>query len=218
MFKRNHISVAIAATALLITSYASAETATATATVTVQNTFTLASTTALSFGIMRITQPGAQATLTPFYVTVDNTGAIVASGGTGTVTPADDASGNVISGHAAALFTISGAAPSTALTLTVEAGTEFDGTAGTAGMITGMNDIPILDSVSNPFFTLHADFSHTLASNTGAALDVTGVGLETDASGDATLTIGGILVYNFDNAASPASETFTGDYAITLNY
>jgi hypothetical protein len=217
MFKRNHISVAIAATALLITSYASAETATATATVTVQNTFTLVSTDALSFGIMRITQPAAQEVLTPFYVEVDNAGGITAFSGTASA-PTDSATGNVISGHTAALFTISGAAPSTPLTLTVEAGTEYDGTTGTAGMITGMNDIPILDSVSNPFFTLHADFGHTLASNTGAALDVAGVGLETDVNGDATLTIGGILVYNFDNAASPASETFTGDYAITLNY
>jgi hypothetical protein len=217
MFKRNHISVAIAATAILITSYASAETATATATVTVQNTFTLASTTALSFGILRVTQPAAQVTATPFYVTVDNAGGITVTPGIASDTN-DSATGNVISGHTAALFTISGAAPSTPLTLTVEDGTTFAGVASTADQITGMNDIAIVDSLNNPFFNLHADITHTLASNTGSALTSGGVGLETDASGDATLSIGGILVYNADNIGSPASETFTGDYAITLNY
>lgn len=228
MFKRNHISVALAATALLTSSVAFAEQVTSTATVTVQNAFTLAEVAPLNFGTLRVTQPAAQGTATPAFITLPVDGsAMVATGGTEAVaaTPAgaDNASITAITQGTVAEYAISNAAPFTSLSVTLDAtGTNEVGTT-VATSLDGVNGATMVTAGggATEFFTIYADVTDTLivgGSNDGLALSTAASNLRTDGTGAVGLQLGGVLAFNPAAAASPNDGVFTGTYTLEVTY
>lgn len=228
MFKRNHISVAIAATALLATSAAFAEQVTSTATVTVQNAFTLAEVAPLNFGTLRVTQPAAQATATPAFITLPVDGSAMApTAGVEAVaaTPvgSDNASITAITQGTIAQYAISNAAPFTSLSVTLDAtGTDQLGNT-VATSLDGVNGSQMVTAGGGAaeFFTIYADVSDTLivgGSNDGIALSAGANNLRTDGTGSVGLQLGGVLAYNPAAAASPNDGVFTGTYTLEVTY
>lgn len=232
MFKRNQITTALLAAALLSFSAISAaqETTTGEVSVTVSNGFSLASTTNINFGTIRATQTLAG-------TAVANT-AFVAIGGDGTVTTgASDTNGVITSivDGAPALFDISGAAPFTNLTLaTLDDTTHvpFNAAAVTTGRfgIVGMGATALASDpveLSTPggvatdilYFSAEASQTQIVGGpNDGDAYTPATANLRTDATGAVGLQIGGYL-YMLDTATtSPSDGDYTGSYEITVSY
>ncbi|MFT6330210.1 MAG: hypothetical protein ACJAYN_002150 [Bermanella sp.] len=218
MFKRNHINVAIAATALLASSAAFAETVTSTATVTVQNAFTLAEVVPLNFGSLRVTQPGAQATATPTFITLPVDGsAMIATDGNAS------ASMTAITQGTIAEYAISNAAPFTNLSVTLDASGTNELTATIATSIAGVNGATLVTAggAADEFFTIHADVSDTLivgGANDGDPLVTAANNLRTDGTGAVGLQLGAVLSYNAAASGSPNDGLFQGSYTLEVTY
>ena len=231
MFKRNHISVAIAATALLTSSVAFAEQVTSTATVTVQNAFNLAEVAPLNFGVLRVTQPAAQintgvaGALRPAFISLPVDGsAMVPTGGTAAVTtPADDASITAITQSSVAEYAITNAAPFTNLSVTLVAGGVNELSTVVATSIAGVNGATLVTAGggATEFFTIYADVTDTLivgGANDGVRLTDAATNLRTDGTGAVGLQLGGTLAYNPAAATSPNDGVFTGSYTLEVTY
>ncbi|MEM0909989.1 MAG: hypothetical protein AAGJ37_03385 [Pseudomonadota bacterium] len=226
MFNRKKIALAVTTVLLASSSVANAEIASDSATVTVQNAFTLASTTAIDFGTLRVSQPNAQTNLSTYTeLSVD---------GTQTATDGDaNASMTVITSGTPGRFDVTGAAPFNNLTITLGAGTATDdmtdGTslsdADSTNGISGMYGVELTTSGAgaNDNFLMYVEVSDTRiegGSNNGVAYAVSsGVGnLRTDATGAVGLSFGGRLAYNRASTVNPNDGAYTGNYQITVNY
>ncbi|MFC3120367.1 hypothetical protein [Agaribacter flavus] len=231
MFKRNHLYTAVVVGALATCSSLTMaqETVNSTATVIVQNAFTLAETTPIDFGTLRVTQGAAQtvtagsATLT--YVTIPGDGSPVTTqtGTTAGGSASTDGQTSSIVDGAPAEYAITGAAPFTALTISVGTGADEALTAAATNRITGMNDTNLVTpgGSASEFFTLYAaatDVYVVGGANDGDQYNATTPNLTTDTNGDVGFTVGGILAYNGAATASPRDGTYTGSYSITVSY
>jgi len=221
MFKRNQINTALAVSLVLLASSAAvnAEVATDTATVTVQNAFTIASTNAIDFGILRVTQSGAHGVLTPSRTTLTADGAQTAtdgSGGTGSI--------SLLTDGAAGRIDITAAAPNTTLTVLIDTGgLDFDGDVDAAS-IDGLNAIDLISGsavVAADKFTMFVNAPQTLVrggTGDGVAYTPGTPNLVTDNTGAVGLSFGGTLAWNHLSANSPLDVAYTGAYSITVNY
>jgi hypothetical protein len=219
MFKRNHISVALAATALLTSSVAFAEQVTSTATVTVQNAFTLAEVAPLNFGVLRVTQEDAQSTSAAFITLPVDGSAMVATAGTGGATAG---SITAITQGTIAEYAITNAAPFTNLSVTVGAENNQLG-ANTGGALVGVNgsDLVTAGGAAAEFFTIYAYVGDTRivgGANDGDELELTADNLRTDAAGSVGLRLGGILAFNPAADVSPSDGVFSGSYTLEVTY
>ncbi|MFT6330211.1 MAG: hypothetical protein ACJAYN_002151 [Bermanella sp.] len=225
MFKRNHINVAIAATALLTSSAAFAETVTSTASVTVQNAFTLAEVAPLNFGALRVTQGAAQDPVLPAFITlpVDGSAMVPTGGQTNGGTASTDANMTAITQGSIAEYAISNAAPFTNLTVTVASGASATAASGIAGTITGVNGATMVTAGggTNESFIIYATVADTLivgGANDGIALNATASNLRTDAAGTVGLQLGGVLAFNPLAATSPNDGVYNGSYTLEVAY
>nr|WP_297347871.1 hypothetical protein [uncultured Glaciecola sp.] len=221
MFKRNQINTALAVSLVLLASSAAvnAEIASDTATVTVQNAFTIASTNAIDFGILRVTQSSAHGVLTPSRTTLTADGGQTATdgaGGTGSI--------SLLTTGAAGRIDITAAAPNTTLTILIAAGgLDFDGDVETTS-ISGVNatDLISLNAVvAADKFTMFVNAPQTLirgGTGDGVAYTPGSPNLVTDNTGAVGLSFGGTLAWNHLSANSPLDEAYTGAYQITVNY
>ncbi|MFT7259807.1 MAG: hypothetical protein ACI9MS_001669 [Glaciecola sp.] len=224
MFKRNQINTALAVSLVLLASSATvnAEVAVDTATVTVQNAFTMASTTPIDFGILRVTQSTAQDLATPSRTTLSVAGTQVATDGVSTA--GTDGSISQLTVGTPGRIDITAAAPSTTLTVLIDTGgIGFDG-AGDATAIDGVNSIDLISVNATDAadkFVMFVNAAQTQIEggpNDGVAYDDITANLVTDATGAVGLTFGGTLAWNFASADSPLDEAYTGAYQITVNY
>jgi hypothetical protein len=234
MFKRNHISVAIAATALLTSSVAFAEQVTSSATVTVQNAFNLAEVAPLNFGVLRVTQPAAQVnggiagSERPAYISLPVDGsAMVTTGGTEAVTavPAlsDNASITAITQGTVAEYAITNAAPFSNLRVILDINGVDEETTVINTSIDGVNGARLVTAGggATEFFTVYADVTDTLivgGANDGVRLTNAATNLRTDGTGSVGLQLGGVLAYNPAAAGSPNDGVFTGSYTLEVTY
>lgn len=164
-----------------------------TATVVVQNSFTLQQDSQLNFGTVRAS---ADTTGTTFaFLTMP------ADGSATSTTQGTNAAIQEITAGAPATFSISGAAPSTALTLTLPAGTVNLTTGGGTAAFTV--DTFVAEITSGP-----SNGSTYSSSN-----------LITDTSGAVTFSVGANL--NTDKT-TPASDylngTYSGTYQVSVDY
>lgn len=192
--KKKYLITGISA---LLASHALAlETLNSNATVTVNNAFTLAESSAMTFGTIRATADttaaGATASLT-----------LPADGSAGAVTAATPASANivVITGGTPASFAITNAAPSTPLTLSLPAGIVNLTTPGGTAAFTVDTFNAIVRGGPN-------DGDAYAAAN-----------LITDATGAVGFDVGATL---HTDAGSPGSDyldgTYTGSYTVQVDY
>lgn len=217
MFKRNHISVAVAATALLTSSVAFAEQVTSTATVTVQNAFTLAEVAPLNFGTLRVTQEATQATATPAFISLPVDGSAM-------IPTAGNAGGSItaITQGTIAEYAITNAAPFTNLSVTV-ASENNQLASSTAGALVGVNGSTLVTAGggATEFFTIYAyvgDTNIVGGANDGDPLSATADNLRTDAAGSVGLQLGGILAFNPAAGVSPNDGVFSGAYTLEVTY
>lgn len=193
MFNPNKITKILGATFVLVSSnFVLAETVSdASVSVTVQNAFSLVETTALSFGSVRAIAQADGANVA--FLTLDPDGST-------TTTPDGTAAITALTAATAGVFTVSGAAPFTDLTVTFPADFELI-SAGAP-------------PTSPTFDILNADW---LGDITGGADDGTqiadGATMQTDGTGDVVLTVGTKLTTDGD-----ASTTAYLDAAYTANY
>ena len=223
MFNRKKINLALAVSTVLLasSSIVNAEIATDSATVQVQNAFTLASTTPISFGVLRVSQPEAQAT-TPTFTTLDVDGTQTATDGDS----ANDATMTVITSGTPGRFDVSNAAPFTDLTITLDTTTDNEaiGTpAPTANALDGMFGVSLTTAGAGPNdnFIMQVTAADTRiegGTSNGVAYDIANPNLRTDGTGAVGLSFGGVLIYNRASIVSPADGTYTGNYQITVNY
>ena len=202
MFMKNKIARTMAittvsaATVLLTSGVVNAETITANASVTVQNGFTITETTPLSFGTVvaignsHTTLDAASMVVNPDGVTAD----IITDGTVASlvsITPA-----------AAAVFTVSGAAPNTVLTITAPSAFKLTDPSGSASNDFDISTFTQSVVTSGTPFTYDTDASGSLVFNYGATLK-TGIasgGADSDAS------------VPYDNV------TYTGTYSMQVEY
>jgi hypothetical protein len=217
MFKRNHISVAIAATALLTSSVAFAEQVTSTATVTVQNAFTLAEVAPLNFGTLRVTQELAQTAATPAFISLPVDGSAM-------LPTAGDNGGSItaITQGTIAEYAITNAAPFTNLSVTVTSQAN-QLTVSTSGALVGVNGSTLVTAGGGAaeFFTIYAyvgDTNIVGGANDGDALSASADNLRTDAAGSVGLQLGGVLAFNPLAGVSPSDGVFSGSYTLEVTY
>ncbi|MFT5758385.1 MAG: hypothetical protein ACI9LM_003126 [Alteromonadaceae bacterium] len=200
MLMKNNISRRLALSSLITMVLSSeavfAETVASSASVVVQNSFTLVETTPLSFGTVvaiaennsSVTNDNATLVVSPNPATAD----VITNGTLAKLTP--------IVASTEATFTISGAAPNTALNITLP--NAFDLTDPS---LTDTKDFKITAptsfvTTSGTAFTFDTDGTGNMVFNMGATL-----------STDTTLAIGaGAIPYS--------NVTFTGTYTMTVNY
>ena len=231
MFKRNHIYSVVVVGALAASSSVTLaqETVNSTATVTVQNAFNLDEVSTIDFGTLKVTQGAAQtltagsATLT--YVTIPGDGSPVTTqqGTTAGGAAATDGQTSSIVDGTPGEYSITGAAPFTALTISTGTGEDQALTAAATDRLTGMNEATLTTpgGGTDEFFTIYAastDVYVVGGANDGDQYDVATPNLITDATGSVGFTVGGILAYNGAATAAPRDGVYTGTYTLTVSY
>lgn len=160
---------------------AQAETVATTVTATVNNSIGFSETTALSFG-----------TFTAKSDTADTSTILLQPDGTTTVTNGTNSRIVALSAAQVGVFDVTGAAPSTSLTLAIPT----SAVTLTCGACTG----------SNPTFSV------------GTWTSTPAVGsLTTDGSGDATINVGATLS-TITNANPYEDGSYSGSYSVSVNY
>ena len=187
----------ISAISILATSgIVNAETITANASITVQNGFTITETTPLSFGtIVAIANSHTTADLATLVVSSDGVSADIASHGT-------LASIVSISPGAPGVFTVTGAAPNTVLTVTPASAFTLSDPSGTFATDFDVNTFTQTVVTSGTPFTYDTDGTGTLVFNYGATLST-----KTPSGGG-----GADVAVPYDNI------TFTGTYSMQIEY
>ena len=223
MSNRNKISLAIAVSAVLLTSTSvvNAEIASDSATVSVQNAFTLTSTTPINFGTLRVSQSEIQAT-TPTFTTLDVDGSQTATDGVSTAA----ATITVITAGTPGRFDVTGAAPFSTMTVTIDTTTTDKAIATPAAVsdaLSGMYGVSLTTAGAgaNDNFIMQVTTADTRVeggTSNGLAYDETDPNLRTDGTGAVGLSFGGVLIYNRASATNPADGVYTGNYQITVNY
>lgn len=223
MFNRKQLSLAVAVSTVLLASSAvvNAEIANDTATVTVQNAFTLASTTPIDFGVLRVSQTQVMVQATPVYTSLNVDGTQTATDGV----PAagDAATMTVITAGTPGRIDVTNAAPFTTLTVTLDATSlDFAGAAD-ADAFDGINDIDLTTAGAgvNDHFSMYvsaADARVEGGTNDGDTYSDTTPNLRTDGTGAVGLSFGGRLGYSYLSTVSPDDGTYTGNYSVTVNY
>jgi hypothetical protein len=201
MFIKNKTShllkLAILSTAILSSIPVIAETAPgSTASVVVQNSFTVAETTPLSFGTVvafannnsSVTNDVATLVVSANPATAD----VIANGATAKLV-------TVVAGTPAT-FTISGAAPNTALTITPPAGFLLSDPSATDSKDFGVGTFTTFVTTSGTPFTFDTDGGGGMVFNMGATLTT-----------DAALATANVAI-------AYSSVTFTNTYTMTVNY
>lgn len=152
-------------------------------TLNVQNNFTFAQNAAMNFGTYVVLADTAGA----------NTATLTMDPGTGTVTPANSAPAQFIlvdaTGESRGIYDVSGAAPTTTLTLTINGLTDL-----TCGLCGGAPPVITLTSVT--------------------ADDATPT---TDGTGNATINLGAVLT-TVAGGNQYTDGTYAGDFDLTLAY
>ena len=171
--------VALSGAALMTASSVHAEDVNSTVTATVANAFTLAETQALSFGSIVAISDGSDTST----MVIDNAGAVTVNNpGAATIIE--------LSGAQQGIFDITGAAPSTTMTLTLPASVTL-----TCGTCSGSQPDFTVDTITN---------------------DVAGAPA-TDGTGAATINIGATL--NTIADANPYEDgDYTGTMTVSVNY
>lgn len=200
MFKRNQINLAVVVAALTVGSSVAIaqETADVSASVTVQNAFNLSQTTALSFGVLRVTQTASAASGTAPSVTIN------ADGSAPTVSAAvSPAAGSisVITPGTAGVFAITSAAPDTALTVTLPGSVSLTASGTTNQFTLDFTDTDDIQVVGGP--------------NDGNTY--TGFNLVTDDTGAIGFNLGGTLSTRIADFTY-IDTTYSGDYTVTVSY
>jgi hypothetical protein len=223
MSNRNKISLAIAVSAVLLTSTSvvNAEIASDSATVTVQNAFTLTSTTPINFGTLRVSQSEIQAT-TPTFTTLNVDGSQNATDGVSTAA----ATITVITAGSPGRFDVSGAAPFSTMTITLDSATldeSVDTPATVNDALLGLYGVSLTTAGAgaNDNFIMQVTSADTRVeggTSNGLAYDEGLPNLRTDGTGAVGLSFGGKLIYNRGSATNPADGLYTGNYQITVNY
>jgi hypothetical protein len=221
MFKRNQINTALGVSLVLLATSATvnAEVASDTATVTVQNAFTIASTDAIDFGLLRVTQSGAHTEATPSRTTINADGSQTATNGD----VASSGSISLLTAGTPGRIDITAAAPNTTLTVLIDAaGTGFDGVADDTS-IDGVNEIDLVTAggLAPDKFIMFVNAAQTRiegGTGNGIAYDDVASNMVTDGTGAVGLSFGGTLVWNFASTESPLDQAYTAAYAITVNY
>jgi hypothetical protein len=200
MFKRNQINLAVVVAALTVGSSVAIaqETADVSASVTVQNAFNLSQTTALSFGVLRVTQTASSATGTAPSVTINADGS--APSVSAAVSPAAG-SISVITPGTAGVFAISSAAPDTALTVTLPASVALTASGTSNEFQLDFTDTDDIQVVGGP--------------NDGNTY--TGFNLVTDDTGAIGFNLGGTLSTRIGDLTY-IDTTYSGDYTVTVSY
>jgi hypothetical protein len=195
------LTLAGAATALMFTSSAAfAESVTtATVTATVQNAFTLVETTPLDFGTVRAVADNTGA-LNIAILTLTPAGAITPTAGVGTSAMTS------LSGGTAGVFTVTGAASFTNLTVTFPA--DFTLTNGTAPPGSPVFDI------------LQADWVGTIVGGANDGVTYAAGNMQTDVTGAVALNVGTKL--KTDSAVGTTGQyldaAYTGTYTMDISY
>ncbi|WP_067214795.1 DUF4402 domain-containing protein [Marinomonas gallaica] len=162
------------------------------ATVIVQNSFTLQEDSGLDFGTVRASADTTGTTVATLTLPADGSASSVVQGTNATI--------QEITPGAAATFSISGAAPSTALTLTLPTSTTLTTGGGTASFT--VNNF-IAEVTSGP-----SNGSTYAASN-----------LITDTAGAVTFSVGADLVTDDGTpSADYLNGTYTGTYQVSVDY
>jgi hypothetical protein len=222
MFKRNQITTGLAISAVLLASSAAvnAEITNGSATVTVQNAFTLTSTTPIDFGVLRVSQTGVHNVATPSRTTLNVDGTQTGQGGDA----AANGSLTVITSGTPGRIDVTNAAPFTNLTVLLDSTTPlgFDGAAEVLAF-EGINEVDLTTAgagTSDKFvmFVNETDTRIEGGTSNGVAYTSGSPNLRTDGTGAVGLSFGGTLVYQFDSVVSPADATYSGNYAVTVNY
>ncbi len=215
-----NIGLAVSLVLLASSTIVNAEVANDAATVTVQNAFTIASTTPIDFGVLRVTQSVAQTQATPSRTILDVDGtqtAVDGTGGTGSLT--------VISAGTPGRIDVTAAAPFTSLSIALDGDTnnDFTGAIDEGTALDGINntDLTTAGAGANDKFTMFVNAADTRIEgglNDGSAYNSGATNLRTDGAGAVGLSFGGMLVWNYASIESPADTTYTGNYSITVNY
>ena len=225
MFKRKNLNVALAVSSVLLASSATvqAEQVSGTATVTVQNAFTLASTTAIDFGTLRVTSTGVAAnTATPGFTSLSVDGTQTATNG---VNGGDQVTISVIAPGTPGRIDVTGAAPFTNLTVELATGgDDVNVTGGNPGDgFAGINnvDLTTAGAAAADKFVMYVGATQTRIEggvNNATPYDDSAPNLRTDATGAVGLSFGGDLKWNEASTISPADGAYTGNYQITVTY
>jgi hypothetical protein len=222
MFKRNQITTGLAISAVLLASSATvnAEITNDSATVTVQNAFTLASTTPIDFGVLRVSQTGVHAEATPSRTLLNVDGTQTGVSGDATA----NGSLTLITAGTPGRIDVTNAAPFTNLTVLLDTTTPlgFNGlTSATA--FEGINEVDLTTAGAgaNDKFVMFVNETDTRiegGTSNGVAYTSGTPNLRTDGTGAVGMSFGGTLVYQYDSTTSPADAVYSGNYAITVNY
>jgi hypothetical protein len=208
MFKRNYIYTAlVAASAVFVSSAAVAqESVTGDATVTVSNAFTLQQDVAIDFGTLRIFNDEDTNTTGVVTVTIPgNTNPMSLAA----LAPTE-ASGTIIAAGAPGEFSISAAAPFTALTI------DFSDATAVALTNTGAPS-------TTPEFTVAFAATTTYivgGSNDGQLLVPATDDLVTDGTGAVGFRLGGVLTTDdgADAGETYADGVYAGTFSLTVDY
>lgn len=201
MFNPNKITKILGATFVLVSSNSvfAEQVTTATVTTTVQNAFTLVETTPLNFGTVR--------------AVADNTGAaniaILTLSPAGAIVPTAGVANSALTslgGANAGVFTVSGAASFTNLTVTFPADFTLTNGAAPPGS-------PVFD-------VLQADWVGTIVGGANDGVTYAGGNMQTDVTGAVALNVGTQL--KTDSAVGTTGQyldaAYTGTYTMDISY
>lgn len=205
MFKRKYLNTAlVATTAVLVSSGAVAqENVTGNATVQVSNAFTLAEVTGIDFGNLRVFTDTNTTTTGEVVVTIPgNTNPMTLA-----AAAAAEADGNILAQGAPGEYTISGAAPFTALNITYP----------------GADSVTLTNQAAppaTPGFVVNFAAAQTFivgGANDGVVYDGTS-NMITDGTGAVGFRLGGILNTEADTDTTYADGTYAGTFTLTVDY
>ncbi|MBM6549637.1 DUF4402 domain-containing protein [Marinomonas ostreistagni] len=203
----NKLTYLVAATALIPMSLShAAETATGTATVMVQNTFTFGQDSGIDFGTIRAqigSADGTNVNVMTMTLPADGSNPTVAESVSGDSSRLSTL--NIITPGTPGVFSVSGAAPNTALTITLPASPfTLNSSGGGAG--------PTFEGAITEAYITSGTFANQL-------YDGTTTFLTTDATGSATFRVGGTLsTDSTGNATNYQDVAYNGQYSITVAY
>jgi hypothetical protein len=206
MFKRNYIYTAlVAASAVFVSSAAVAqESVTGDATVQVSNAFTLQQDVAIDFGTLRIFNDELTATAGAVVVTIPgNTNPMTLAAAAPT-----EADGTIIAAGAPGEFSISAAAPFTALTITFPAAADLTNTSAPSTTPT----FSVLFAATTTYIVGGANDGSLLVPGTDD--------LVTDGTGAVGFRLGGVLSTDggADTGETYADGTYAGTFTLTVDY
>lgn len=194
---KTKLGVAVAVASAMFSLNVAAETVTGNASVTVLNSFTLAETQALSFGtLVAFADDDAGNNATDVA-----TATIAASDGTVTYAAAGNASLTEVSAGQVGIYTISGAAPNTVITITAPTSATLTDPSLTDTKQFTLGTFTTSVVTSGTPFTFDTDSTGTMVFNLGATLTT-----------DATGTSGSSA------AEAYADATFTGTFTVQADY